>query len=44
MEDIAPMDWDMKLNAKFSKWFNPLEGNVQDEILATLSLLRELRL
>ncbi len=35
------MDWDIKLNAKFAKWFDPLEGNVQDEILATMSLLRE---
>lgn len=36
------MDWEMRLNAKFAKWFNSLEGNAQDETLATLSLLREI--
>lgn len=36
------MEWDITLNQSFDPWFNELEVDAQDEVLATLCLLIEL--
>lgn len=42
MADNRSMEWDVTLNAAFYAWFNPIEEDVQNEVLATLLVLVEL--
>src|SRR5262245_45594095 len=41
MEREFPMEWDIRLDGDFEAWFDSLERDVRNEIVAHINLLRE---